>query len=86
MWIRWVKAGLVAQAVMWRPSCVAYRHGWAQLGVVLVVHLERGTVSATAAVERRFSLLAHAHLARGVGSRGAGSRGVGRRGARRGGP
>ena len=64
VWIRWVKAGLVAQAVMWRPSCVAYRHGWAQLGVVLVVHLERGTVSVTAAVERRFSLLDHVHLAR----------------------
>ena len=58
-----MKAGLVAQAVMWRPSCVAYRHGWAQLGVVLVVHLERGTVSVTAAVERRFSLLVHVHLA-----------------------
>ena len=64
LWIRWVKAGLVAQAVMWRPSCVAHRHGWAQLGVVLVVHLERGTVSVTATVERHFSLLDHVHLAR----------------------
>eukprot|EP00964_Phaeocystis_antarctica_P046814 scaffold27066_cov70-Phaeocystis_antarctica.AAC.1 len=50
VWIRWVKAGLVAQAVMWRPSCVAYRHGWAQLGIVLVVHLERGVGASAGAV------------------------------------
>eukprot|EP00964_Phaeocystis_antarctica_P017163 scaffold9467_cov89-Phaeocystis_antarctica.AAC.1 len=41
---------------MRRLSCVAHRHGWAQLGV----HLERGV---TAAVARRFSLLVHVHLA-----------------------
>ena len=50
----------LAQAVMRRLSCVAHRHGWAQLGV----HLGRGTVGVTAAVARRFSLLVHVHLAR----------------------
>ena len=39
--------GECAVSTLWGVR--AHRHGWAQLGVVLVVHLERGTVSVTAA-------------------------------------
>ena len=58
VWVRRAKAGLV-----WRPRWASHRHGWAQRGAVLVVRLGRGTVRLVAAVERRFWLLVHVHLA-----------------------